>query len=615
VLTLQILPGHFQLAFITQVTSALLGLCGLATRGPSRGRRLGRLVVAMAAVVPLGLAQLAPTAELAEMAGSRLDRKYLGAFASTPVHLVSYVAPGLFHESPLWRPLAWDAFHAMPEEHLATVGLVPLFLACVGLWKGWRDPATRALVVVALAATWFSLGPYVPGFSVLCRLPGFAFFRAPARWGSAAMLALAILAGRGFDVLPTLVRPGRGLRWFVLAAAVWPALVVGLFEVAVAAYEPVAGRPAWPDVASGLDRAFRLLPWPDEPSLARRIADARKPSDDPRVPVALARRGLTFETPDDRTLVRRRGAIYAQELGPTCVFLSLLFAASFVATRRPRAFEAALLAVFVIEAGYWSRRHPFDLGPIRPLIEQSPVLARVAEMPRGTRWAGPGRNLPMAVAAAPVSAYRTLDLPVLPALTDLTGAAIGPPEVAESLRVTGVGVRIGQQGELTTPPGWDPVALVDDPTLLGWLTGADWVRALGDRAPMKFDLRRPPGEPARAWFVSTRMADLARVADDPPAVIKTLASARPIGVYASRPEDQTVVFEAGQPGVVVISQLWFPRWSATLAGPSDERPATIARVFDGCQPSRSPPPARGPSGSLTTRRATGLPWASRGWPG
>jgi hypothetical protein len=397
------------------------------------------------------------------------------------------------------------------------------------------------------------------------------------------MLALAILAGRGFDALPTLVRPGRGLRWFALAAAVWPALIVGLFEIALAAHESVAGRPAWPGVAGGLDRAFRLLPWPDEPSLAQRLADTRKPSDDPRVPVAQARRGVSFDAPDDRTLVRRRGAIYAQELGPTYVFLAVLFAASFVASRRARAFEAALLAVFVVEAGYWSRRHPFDLGRIQSLAEQSPVLARVAEMPRGTRWAGPGRNLPMVVAAAPVSAYRTLDLPVLPELTALTGAAIGPPEVAESLRVTGVGVRVGQQGELTTPPGWDRVALVDDPALLGWLTGANWVRALGDRAPTKFDLRRPPGEPGRAWFVSTRMADLARVADDPRAVISTLAAARPLGLYSSRSEDLTLAFEAGRPGAVVLSQLWYPRWRATLASPTEERPATIVRVFDGWQ--------------------------------
>ncbi|HEY2156937.1 MAG TPA: hypothetical protein VGH33_15010, partial [Isosphaeraceae bacterium] len=501
VLTLQLLPGHFPLAFITQATTCLVGVCGLAAYpGPTpRWRRAARLAVAIGAVVPLGMAQLWPTAELAELAGSSIDTGYLASFASTPLHLVSYVAPGLFHESPLWRPLAWDAFHAMPEEHLAAVGLVPLFLAIVALLRGPRDPAVRTLAVVVLVATWFSLGPYVPGFTTICRLPGFAFFRAPARWGAAAMLGLAILAGRGFDALATFERVGRSLRWFAVVAAVWPALVVGSFEVAVLANEPNAGKPAWPAVARGFDAAFRAIPWGDEPSLSARLAAARKPLDDPRVPVALARRGLAFGDAEDRTLTVRRRSIYAMELGPTYVLLALLFAASFLAKGRPRMFRLALLGIFLAEAGYWSRRHPFDLGPIRPLTEQSEVLARVAQMPRGTRWVGPGRNLPMVVAAAPISAYRTMDLASMPELTALAEGPPGNPDVPPALRAAGVGVRVVLGSEPTRPPDWDSSATVDDPVLLGWLTGADWVRALGDRAPSRFVLQTPRSEPARAW--------------------------------------------------------------------------------------------------------------------
>ena len=171
VLTIQLLPGHFQLAFITLATTGLVGICGLSTRGAEMGRsrRLVGLGLGLLAVIPLGLAQLGPTAELARLASSQRSVEYLATFAATPIHLVSYVAPGLFHESPLWRPLAWDAFHAMPEEHRATIGLVPLFLACLALRGGRRDPSRRTLVLVALFATFFSLGPYVPG--VLDALP------------------------------------------------------------------------------------------------------------------------------------------------------------------------------------------------------------------------------------------------------------------------------------------------------------------------------------------------------------------------------------------------------------------------------------------------------------
>ena len=73
--------------------------------------------------------QLGPTARLARLAAAQRDYEYLSGFAATPVHLVSYVAPGLFQRSPLWRPVAWDPFRTSPEEHLAYIGLVPLFLA------------------------------------------------------------------------------------------------------------------------------------------------------------------------------------------------------------------------------------------------------------------------------------------------------------------------------------------------------------------------------------------------------------------------------------------------------------------------------------------------------
>ncbi len=445
VLTLQVLPGHFQLAFITQATTCLIGLWGLAAYpGPPRWRRAGRLALAVLAVVPLALGQLWPTAELAELAGTSIDVGYLASFASTPLHMVSYVAHGLFHESPLWRPLAWDAFHAMPEEHLATVGLVPLFLALVALRARWRDPAVRALAIVVVVATWFSLGPYVPGFASICRLPGFGFFRAPARWGAAAMLGLAILAGRGLDALPGLDRAGRWLRRFVVLAAAWPALVVGSFEVALLANESNAGKPAWPAVARGLDAAFRAIPWRDEPSLSTRLAAAGKPLDDPRVPVGLARLGRPFEEGEARTLTAQRRSIYTMELGPTYTLLGLLFVVSFLARSRPRAFQLALVGILIAEAAYWSRRHPFDLGPIRPLRDQSTVLARVGEMPRGARWVGPGRNLPMVVSAAPISAYRTLDLASMPELTRLAEGPPGLPDVPRALRAVGVGVRVAQ---------------------------------------------------------------------------------------------------------------------------------------------------------------------------
>ncbi len=197
VLVLQVLPGHFQLAFQTQVTLGLMVVWSIAGRwiadlrlrrreptavvegaGPAL-RRVVAVTVAVVGVFPLTAIQLWPTARLAELAGGQRDFEYLCGFAETPLHLVNLVAPGLFHRSKAWRPIAWDPFHTSPEECLAYIGLVPLFLAVLAMLReSRRDAAVRLLTVLALATLFLSLGPYVPGFRLLIELPGFTFFRA-----------------------------------------------------------------------------------------------------------------------------------------------------------------------------------------------------------------------------------------------------------------------------------------------------------------------------------------------------------------------------------------------------------------------------------------------------
>ncbi len=164
ILVLQVLPGHFQLAFQTQLALGLMVIWMIAGRwiadlrrrrrepnaavegaGPAL-RRAFAVIVPVAAVFPLAAIQLWPTAGLAELAGSQRDFEYLSGFAETPLHLVNLVAPGLFHRSTAWRPIAWDPFHTSPEECLAYVGLVPLFLAVLAVWREWRrDAAVRLL--------------------------------------------------------------------------------------------------------------------------------------------------------------------------------------------------------------------------------------------------------------------------------------------------------------------------------------------------------------------------------------------------------------------------------------------------------------------------------------
>ena len=285
VLVLQVLPGHFQLAFMTQF-GILLTLSWVAiergfgrfvravpasSASPGFSMRGAKWVtLAVAGVFPLAAAQLWPTARLAGLTDSR-DFEYLSGFASTPFHLVNFVAPGFFHRSPLWRPLMWDPFHTSPEELLPYIGLVPLFLAGMALVRDWRrDAVVRPLAILFVVTLVLSFGPYVPGFRYLIKLPGFSFFRAPARWTLATSLALALLAGKGFDGWAQWPRPGRSLERFGLAALFWVVATVGLIELALMC----TSSPGWPMLARGFQRVFDAMPWKGDPTFAAVMAGA-----------------------------------------------------------------------------------------------------------------------------------------------------------------------------------------------------------------------------------------------------------------------------------------------------------------------------------------------------
>ena len=592
VLALQILPGHFQLAFVTEVGALGLALAG---GGRSIGRRVA-VLLAVAGMVPLAAMQLWPTFQLARLSDSRRDFEYLSGFAASPIHFINYVAPGLFHRSPLWRPVVWDTFHTSPEELLGYVGLVSLFLALGAIVRGWRgDPAVRALAIVAGLTVVLSLGPYAPGFEWLIRLPGFSFFRAPARWGLATSLALSILAGRGFDACSGWPKAGRSARRFAIASGLAVLVVVLGFEAALAASR---GNDRGP-VASGFDRSLKVLPWADRPEskpFRAVMAEAFRPQFDLRTRTALARLDGQPPPPPGPTLAGERFKVYARELGETGALLVATLAASALAAR-PRAFSTALVLLTLADGLMLSRHRPFDLGPIRPPVEQSPVLARLAREPRGTRTLDPAQNLFMVAGVAPVAAYRTLDLPAPGGLFQIARGPLGDARAAEALRVAGAGVRVidplEARGLSARVLGVRPseVETIRDPILAGWLFGDDFARSSGLR---DFTFLRPGTQAARAWLVPARGLE-ADGMTDPFVLLDRLRTATPLSSRSDVPERAEVEVTVVDPGpsMVVLSSTFDPEWRAWWSGPSGERrPAEVARVLGGWQGVTVPEPGR-----------------------
>ncbi|MFI5457459.1 MAG: hypothetical protein ACHRXM_18605 [Isosphaerales bacterium] len=581
VLVLQVLPGHFQLAFLTHAGIVLMifwtaveswGVLGLgrlrtAPAGPALSvRGAGGVVLALAAVFPLAAMQLWPTARLAQMAAGQRDFEYLSGFASPPFHLVNYVAPGLFHRSPLWRPLVWDPFHAMPEEHLAYVGLVPLFLACTTMVREWRrDASVRLLAILVVVTLVLSLGPYAPGFRYLIMLPGFSFFRAPSRWSLATALALALLAGKGFDRWPEWTLSTRSLRRFAFIALIWVLAIVGLLELALSS----TARPGWARVARGFQTAFAAMPWTGDPSFEAVLGLARRPLTDQRFPPGRPQSGRTF--------ANERGRIYAAELWESAfLVMGLVIVAWRSETGRHRAgtVKGALVLITFLDLLALGRHRLIGVGPWRPLTEQSPVLARLAEEPRGTRIAnGRLRNMPMLLGMAPISAYRTLDLPAVPSLTALAQELLGDDRyesnVLEALRATGTGVRVfdplENRMEQLLRRTVAPRETIEDAALASWLLDASWVAEQGSWA-RKFTIWRSGQRPARAWLVRKGEVPEPGVLDewsgDPREILAILRGAQPLASTSSRPEEWTISVTADEPAWVIVSQLADPQWRA-----------------------------------------------------
>jgi hypothetical protein len=629
VLVLQLLPGHFQLGFQTQVGIAIMaawtfagswldrwrGGQGSAARlDPGRRRRNALpVVLCLIAVLPLAALQVVPTARLAGLAAGRRDFDYLSLCATTPLHLVNYVAPGLFHRSPLWRPLVWTPFHTSPEEQLAYIGLVPLFLAVLAVARGFRrDPATRVLSLLAAVTLLLSLGPFVPGFRWLIILPGFSFFRASARWGLANSLALAILAGKGFDGLREWPRPGRSLAAMAIGSAIWIGLVLGLVELALACGSP-GGSPA---VARLFQAAFLARPWAGDPDFLSVAAQARKPTSDPIVPSILERAGVAERPKDPRSFLDRRREIYRDELAETAVvLLGILGLAAPGSTRRGRAILPAGLAFLTfLDLMLLGRHRLVETAPLRPLVDQSPVLARLAREPRGTRIVDGFRNLSMIAGLEPISAYRTLDLPALEPLNRLTRGPLYVESmrgsVRRAMRAAGVGFRVLEPAEVALEDlpsrkrkREEEAETIDDTALAGWLFGSSWVASQGPWSSL-FRVVRTDPRPHSAWFVPLTAVNPPAMLDvwtgDTGPLLDLFDRARPLEVERPSSLAWEVSVDAGADGWVVIAQLADPQWRARWTGRDGqgERLAEILPTFrhddsaGGWQRVRVPRPGR-----------------------
>jgi len=197
------LSGHPQTLFF----SLLIVIFWTVWRALARSREVEaprRAVTILAAVFGLGLGiaavQLLLTADLSIAAphSGASGLAYVTAFSLVPKHLFGLVSPN-WEGTP-----AFDTYVGLRYywEYVLYIGLVPLGLAAVGgaRRRGW---ALAGLAVCALA---LALARGNPLYQVLQFIPGFSYFRVPARYIFVFTFAASLLAAYGWETI-------AGWRW------------------------------------------------------------------------------------------------------------------------------------------------------------------------------------------------------------------------------------------------------------------------------------------------------------------------------------------------------------------------------------------------------------------
>ncbi|NLE75902.1 MAG: YfhO family protein [Chloroflexi bacterium] len=202
---------------LTAVAASCLALSQVAGR-PWRAalRPLAATVGAAALGAALSAVQWLPTLELkaSSLRAAGLDAAFAGQGSLPPWALSTWWAPDLLAEL----------------GSAGYVGLLPLALAALALPAWRRDRRVSFALLLAALSLLLALGRYSPLFELVRRLPGLHLFRNSIRFTFLTRLALALLAGLGWQCLQGLP-PQAARRWSRAVGAagllVTAALLVG----------------------------------------------------------------------------------------------------------------------------------------------------------------------------------------------------------------------------------------------------------------------------------------------------------------------------------------------------------------------------------------------------
>ena len=527
-LALSILAGHLQEAFYLALTLAVVCLVDVLTRLSTGSTRQGCGIAIQFLAACLGCLGLIAV-ELIPML------IYLGQGAtSARLGLANEGTPGLANLLQLLHPAVLGAAYTGPGvyywETLCHFGVGTLCLALLGFVITLRLPGKhRWLAVIAILSILLAFGKRVPVFVLVTEyLPGLAQFRCSGRWFFITALCLACLAGKGLDAVMDVRRTYR--LWGtpvgrVLKVATLAVLVIGLA-------------------------------------------------------VALVCQGTTVETIENGEPVRVQFDRLRMLAGGTC-FLGLMCV--ILRAQPSPGFGWMLLLVGIVESAVFSRT-VLQVHSQEILHRQSSVTDFLSRQPAGWRIFGPQDLL---------SDYQTLDHSLLKV------NEYQPVPLARPLQYVKEMVRT--EAPLNALVAFEPVDLSRSRSTLidGWSIryllfrggqaslpeGVNWTKVAEFTSPSQTEIWENPNALPRGYVVGQVRAlgpeagpdeisdALARL--DPRQEVILERDLLPEGprqefTVARRLEDtpNRVVLEVEtiKPGYLVLTDSWYPGWSAQVDG-------------------------------------------------
>lgn len=224
ILAMQWLGGFPQIALYTALSTHIylaVRVCGEPWPWCRRARTVVAWSAAVLIAVLLAAPQLLPQYELSQFSirAGGIQGTLSGEKSLLPAALITLLLPS-------WR----DFFASAGLGMGIYVGLLPCLLALAAAINRPRPRWCSALLAVVVVATLLAFGHFSPLFSLMRRLPGFAFFRYPSRSMVFTQFCLVTFFGLGWDRLSTAsgLRFDRTVRRLLLAAT-----TVALLNVAV----------------------------------------------------------------------------------------------------------------------------------------------------------------------------------------------------------------------------------------------------------------------------------------------------------------------------------------------------------------------------------------------